>query len=279
MRAYEGLEITFSSISSKARGSSSIGDDLVDTDVVVCEAGEQNVAVLVPGQGGAANGGSSLLIGVDRGNLDVSNELLRGEIQNLDALLGTDDQPVLLGSEEDNVHGAVHLLLSEELALDEVPNDNEAVLATRGQEGGLRDHGERVDLSLVADKGVLKSHSLVVPHLDCLVPGGADNNGGLAILEELDGRNPVGVGALLNGELALAHGVPDLEVLVSAAAGNLSVVGGEGDGEHVSRVADESLDGVALLEVPQAEGAVPRAGEDVSAVLREGEVAHEVRVA
>lgn len=279
MRAYEGLEITFSSISSKARGSSSIGDDLVDTDVVVCEAGEQNVTVLVPGQGGAANGGSSLLIGVDRGNLDVSNELLRGEIQNLDALLGTDDQPVLLGSEEDNVHGAVHLLLSEELALDEVPNDNEAVLATRGQEGGLRDHGERVDLSLVADKGVLKSHSLVVPHLDRLVPGGADNNGGLAILEELDGRNPVGVGALLNGELALAHGVPDLEVLVSAAAGNLSVVGGEGDGEHVSRVADESLDGVALLEVPQAEGAVPRAGEDVSAVLREGEVAHEVRVA
>ena len=49
--------------------------------------------------------------------------------------------------------------------------------------------------------------------------------------------------ALLDGELALTDGVPDLEVLVSATGGNLSVIGGESDGENVSGVADESLDG------------------------------------
>ena len=47
---------------------------------------------------------------------------------------------------------------------------------------------------------------------------------------------------LLDGEFALTNGVPDLEILISATAGNLSVVGGESDGEDVSGVADESLD-------------------------------------
>ena len=96
-----------------------------------------------------------------------------------------------------------------------------------------------------------------VPHLDGLVPRSAHNNGGLGVLVELHGGNPVRVGALLDGELALTNGVPDLEVLVSAAASNLSVVGREGHREDISGVADESLDGVALLEVPEAEGAVP----------------------
>lgn len=43
-------------------------------------------------------------------------------------------------------------------------------------------------------------------------------------------------------------------------------------------MADESLNGGSLLEVPQAECAVPRAGKAISAVLGEGEVADEVRV-
>ncbi len=56
---------------------------------------------------------------------------------------------------------------------------------------------------------------------------------------ELDhrGKHRIGrriVSALLDGEFALADGVPDLEVLVSATAGNLSVVGGESDGEVTS---------------------------------------------
>ena len=87
------------------------------------------------------------------------------------------------------------------------------------------------------------------------------------------------MGTLLNSEFSLTDGVPDLEILVSATAGNLSVVGGESDGKNVSCVANESLDCLTLLQVPEAESAVPRTGKNVSAVLREGKVAHEVRVA
>jgi hypothetical protein len=50
---------------------------------------------------------------------------------------------------------------------------------------------------------------------------------------------------------------PDLEVLVSATAGNLSVVGGESNSEDISRVADKSLDCLTLLQVPEAERTVP----------------------
>ena len=48
----------------------------------------------------------------------------------------------------------------------------------------------------------------------------------------------MGVG--LNGELAFSNGIPDLNVLISSTASNLPVVGGEGDRERVSGVADES---------------------------------------
>jgi hypothetical protein len=65
------------------------------------------------------------------------------------------------------------------------------------------------------------------------------------------------VGTLFNGEFAFSDGVPDLEVLVSATAGNLSVVGGESNSEDVSLVADKSLDCLTLLQVPEAERTVP----------------------
>jgi len=58
---------------------------------------------------------------------------------------------------------------------------------------------------------------LIIPDLDGLVPRGTDDNGALDILVELDCRDPVSVSILLNCELALTYGVPDLEGLVSAA--------------------------------------------------------------
>ena len=63
--------------------------------------------------------------------------------------------------------------------------------------------------------------------------------------------------ALFNGEFALSNGVPDLEVLVSATTGNLSVVWGESNSEDISGVADESLDCLTLCQVPEAESTVP----------------------
>jgi len=68
----------------------------------------------------------------------------------------------------------------------------------------------------VASEGVLQCHSLVIPNLDGLVPRSAYNDGALNILVELDCGDPVSMSVLLNCELALTNGVPDLESLVSA---------------------------------------------------------------
>jgi len=65
------------------------------------------------------------------------------------------------------------------------------------------------------------------------------------------------VSVLLNGELALSNSVPNLEVLVSSTASNLSVIRGEGDGKNVSGVTDESATGDSFLDVPEAERSVP----------------------
>lgn len=48
---------------------------------------------------------------------------------------------------------------------------------------------------------------------------------------------------VLDLELALAEGVPELDGLVAGAGDDLSVVGAEGDGEDVLGVANEALGG------------------------------------
>ena len=110
------------------------------------------------------------MVGVKRSGLDVSDELLGGEIPDLNSVLGSEDEPVFLGGEENAVDRAINFGLAEELALNEVPDDSDAVLTAGSQVRGLGGHVERVDLSLVADEGVLQGHCLVIPHLDGLIP-------------------------------------------------------------------------------------------------------------
>ena len=109
----------------------------------------------------------------------------------------------------------------------------------------------------MAYESVLKSHSLVVPNLDGLVPRSTDDDGSLGVLVELHAGDPVSVSVLFNCELAFSDGVPDLKIFISAAAGNLSVVRRESNREDVSSVANESLHCLALGQVPQSEGSIP----------------------
>ena len=69
-----------------------------------------------------------------------------------------------------------------------------------------------------------------------------------------------------DGELAVAQRVPQLDGAIAGAGDDLSVVGGEGDGEDVVGVADEPAGRYARGELPQAEGLVPGGGECVGAV-------------
>lgn len=69
-----------------------------------------------------------------------------------------------------------------------------------------------------------------------------------------------------DGVLAVTEGVPQLDGAVTRAGDNLSVVGGEGDGENIVGVADESSGGGASGELPQTEGLVPRGRQGVGTV-------------
>lgn len=103
-------------------------------------------------------------------------------------------------------------------------------------------------------------------YLDELVPAGGDNDGVLGVGREADAGNPLSVALLGDGELAVTEGVPQLDGAVARAGNDLAVVGGEGDGQNVVGVSDETAGGGAGRELPKTEGLVPRGGEGISTI-------------
>ena len=103
-------------------------------------------------------------------------------------------------------------------------------------------------------------------YLDELVPASRDNDGVLGVGAEADARHPLGVALLGDGELAVTQGVPQLDGAVTRTGDDLTVVGGERDGEDVVGVADEGAGGVAGGQLPETERLVPRGGQSVGTV-------------
>jgi hypothetical protein len=81
-----------------------------------------------------------------------------------------------------------------------------------------------------------------------------------------------------DGVLAVTEGVPQLDGAVTGAGNDLTVVGGEGDGEDIVGVADEATGGLTGRELPQSESLVPGGGKSVSTVGRDHTVGDDVRV-
>ena len=69
-----------------------------------------------------------------------------------------------------------------------------------------------------------------------------------------------------DGVLAVTEGVPQLDGAVTGTGDDLTVVGGEADGQDVVVVADETAGGLAGGELPQTESLVPGRGQGVGAV-------------
>lgn len=259
------------------------GDDIlnsVDTDVVVGPASEQESSVLVPGEGSAAEGllGVSL-VGLHGGLGDLLEDLGGGEVEDLDAVLGTDDEPVELLGEEHAVDGGLEVLASEPLALEEVPDDDVTVTGSGGEVGGTVDHIESVNLSLVAGESVHEVHVQVVPDLDGSIPRGSDADGRLLGVVELNAGNGISVLVLVDGMLALRTGVPDLDLSVESSSNDLSVIVGEGNREDISGVTNELGDSSSLLNGPETDGTIPGGGESESGVAGENNLGDEVGVA
>jgi hypothetical protein len=82
-----------------------------------------------------------------------------------------------------------------------------------------------------------------VAYLDQLVPTAADNDWVLGVRAESNARDPVGVSLLSDGELAVTKSVPQLDCAIARAGNDLSIVGGEGNGENIIGVSNESAGG------------------------------------
>ena len=82
-----------------------------------------------------------------------------------------------------------------------------------------------------------------------------------------------------DGEFAVSQSVPQLDGSVSGARHDLSVIGGEGNGEDVVGMADERSGGVAGGQLPQSQSLVPRGRKSVSTIGGDDAVGDDVRVA
>ena len=60
-----------------------------------------------------------------------------------------------------------------------------------------------------------------------------------------------------DGELAVSQRVPQLDGPIARPRDDLTVIGGEGNGEDVVGVADESAGGGTGRQLPEAESLVP----------------------
>lgn len=101
-------------------------------------------------------------------------------------------------------------------------------------------------------------------YLDNLVPSSRDDNGVGWVGAESNAGDPLGVTVLLDVELALSKGVPELDGAVSGARDDLSVVSREADGENVRSVSNESAGGSTGVQVPESESLVPRLHAEVA---------------
>ena len=110
------------------------------------------------------------------------------------------------------------------LALVDVPEHGSSVLASGSHQGTVRRDGQSVDHSSVADEVGSELAVGQVPDLDNLVPARRDDQRLLGRGRESNARDPVVVLVVLNRELALTEGVPQLDGLVAAGRDDLSVV-------------------------------------------------------
>jgi len=212
---------------------------------------------LGPDEGSATDQGGVSCLSVKGGSFVSVDEFLVWEIVDLDTLFGTDNEPIELGGEQDNVNWGFSVDLFEMSSFNQVPDVDFTVSTTGGDEVGVWCKIKSVDLSFVSNESVLEGHDGVIPNLNGLIPGSRDDDWLLDIVEVSDAGNPVGVLVLVNGELADTVDVPNLEVLIDGTGGDLSIIWGEGDRKDIFGVTDKSLSGLSSLKVPESDGTIP----------------------
>lgn len=247
-------------------------------DVVVRVSGVEDGSISRPGEASGEGDGLVLSCGGEVG-AELVNDDLGLEVPDLDSGGGGGAQPVPVGGEDKGVDDVSGLEGVKALALVEVPKHGDSVLSSGGTEGSVGGDGDGVEVAGVADEVGAELAVGQGPDLDELVPAAGNNEGDGLGGGEPNARDPLGVALVGDGELALSEGVPELHGLVAGSRDNLPVVDREGNGKDILGVANEAAGGLSRVDLPEAEGAVPGAGEGELAVGGDHDVRHEVGVA
>jgi len=249
-----------------------------DADVVVGVSGEEGVSISGPAERDGGNGLRLASSGDDILGLEILNDNLGLQIPDLDRLLGGSAQPVTVGGEDQSVDGITGGERVQVLALLEIPQHGNSVLSSGSAERSIRGDGDGVQISSVSDEVGAELAVGQVPDLDELIPTTRDDQGVLGRGGEANARNPFGVRLILDGELALSKGVPQLDGLITRSRNDLTVVSGEGNRQNVLGVSDEAAGGVSGGDLPQTESSVPRSRQGELSVRRDNNVLDVVSV-
>jgi len=249
-----------------------------DSDGVVSVSREQCGTIGGPGQG-CAVWGLSLLSDRWEFRSELVNSSLALQVPDLDGVLGGSAQPVSVRGEAQVVDDVTGIERVQSLSVGQVPQDGDAVLTTASAQGTIRRDGDGVAVSSVSSQVGAELAVGQVPDLHHLIPSAGNDEWNLGGRGESHAGDPLAVAVLvLDGVLALSQGVPQLDCLISGTTHDLSVVGGEGNGENILGVSEESSGGVTGVQVPQPKGVIPRTTESELAVTGDDNVLNVVGV-
>lgn len=252
------------------------GLHLPNADDVVGVTSEQSGAISGPSQRDTLDGDGLL------GLLDVGLQFIDADlgfqIPNLDGRSGRGTQPVADGREDQSMNDITSVQRRQVATFVQVPQHRGTVLTTRSTQGTIGGHGHGVDIASVANQVGLELAHSQVPDLHHLIPTSGDDQRSGQVGRESHTRHPFTVTILGDDELALAQSVPQVDCLISRTRHDLTVIGGESDRQDILGVTIEVAGRGAGVEVPQAEGTIPRATQSELTIRRDGDIANVMRV-
>lgn len=251
--------------------------DFPNTDNIISVASEQVGTVHRPGQASAGRNGG--LLGARRElRSDNSHLLLLIQIIEDDALGGGNGESVG-GRGEGNISDfSIHINVEVLKTSGEIPDEDLTVLTSRSTDRTIGRDGNLVDELGVANEVVLDLHGLEVPDLHNLIITTGDHTRNFSGRDEADTADPVIVTLLVEGELALTEGVPELDAAIATARHDQTVIGGEADGEDILAVTNESLLASTSGQVPKTDGVIPRSRESILTIEGKADILDNVRM-
>lgn len=256
--------------------------DVIDSDGVIGETGEQLLTISRPGKRGTGIRVGSDLVGLVLGLFDdqFSDSIISRlvKVENLDTIFTGGGNPLSAGVEANLVDGSTSVKGSQVfLQVLEVPDLNEVFTTTSGNVETIGGNSKRVDVVLVSLEGIFHDE-VRLPDLQSTVP----TRGGevrIAFIGGVsDGGDPVLMVVGFVGVLTFSKGVPELVSSVSTGRDNLSVVAGETNGVDFLLVTNEGSGGLTGSKIPKSDGLVPWWGKTEEVVTREGNIGDEVVV-